>query len=178
MLTPAARAIGLMGVYLILLFPDGHLPSRRWRFVAWAAAVAISLGSSGEIFRSGVIDDTSVEGVPNPLGIEALDRLFDVARNGENSELRQQAIHWLGQKAGERSLAALRDMVNSSDADTDVQLQVVHAISQRPAGEAVPLLIQLARTHLNPEVRRMAIHRLSQSGDPRALEFIREVLTK
>jgi HEAT repeat protein len=108
----------------------------------------------------------------------ALDRLFEVARSGENSELRQQAIHWLGQKAGERSLAALRDMANSSDEDTDVQLQVVHAISQRPASEAVPLLIQLARTHRNPEVRRVAIHRLSQTGDPRALEFIKEVLTK
>ncbi|MET0625332.1 MAG: HEAT repeat domain-containing protein [Pyrinomonadaceae bacterium] len=108
----------------------------------------------------------------------ALDRLFEVARSGENSELRQQAIHWLGQKAGERSLAALRDMANSSDADTDVQMQVVQAIGQRPAGEAVPLLIQLARTHRNPEVRRMAIHRLSQTGDPRALEFIHEVLTK
>lgn len=108
----------------------------------------------------------------------ALDRLFEAARSGENSELRQQAIHWLGQKAGERSLSALRDMANSSDADTDVQLQVIHAISQRPADEAVPLLIQLARTHRNPEVRRMAVHRLSQTGDPRALEFIREVLTK
>lgn len=108
----------------------------------------------------------------------ALDRLFETARSDENDELRQQAIHWLGQKAGERVLAGLRDIANSSDADTDVQLQVVHAISQRPEGEAVPLLIQLARTHRNPEVRRMAIHRLSQINDPRALEFIREVLTK
>jgi HEAT repeat protein len=108
----------------------------------------------------------------------ALDRLFEVARGGENDELRQQAIHWLGQKAGERVLEGLRDIANSSDADTDIQLQVVHAISQRPASEAVPLLIQLARTHRNPEVRRMAVHHLSQTGDPRALEFIREVLTK
>lgn len=108
----------------------------------------------------------------------ALDRLFEVARGGENDELRRQAIHWLGQKAGERVLEGLRDIANSSDADTDVQLQVVHAISQRPAGEAVPLLIQLARTHRNPEVRRMAVHHLSQTSDPRALEFIREVLTK
>jgi HEAT repeat protein len=108
----------------------------------------------------------------------ALDRLFEAARSGENDELRGQAIHWLGQKAGERVLEGLRDIANSSDADTDVQLQVVHAISQRPAGEAVPLLIQLARTHRNPEVRRMAVHHLSQTGDPRALEFIREVLTK
>jgi HEAT repeat protein len=111
-------------------------------------------------------------------GPRALDKLFEVARSGENSELRQQAIHWLGQQAGERSLAALRDIANSSDADTEVQVQVVHAISQRPAGEAVPLLIQLARTHRNPEVRRMAIHRLSQTGDPRALEFLHEMLTR
>jgi HEAT repeat protein len=108
----------------------------------------------------------------------ALDRLFEVARSGENEELRQQAIHWLGQKAGERVLEGLRDIANSSDADTDVQVQVVHAISQRPESEAVPLLIQLARTHRNPEVRRMAVHHLSQTTDPRALEFIREVLTK
>jgi HEAT repeat protein len=108
----------------------------------------------------------------------ATDKLFEVARSGENSELRQQAIHWLGQKAGERVLAALRDVANSSDADTDLQIQAVHAISQRPVAEAVPLLIQLARTHRNPEVRRVAVHYLSQSGDPRALEFIREVLTK
>ena len=108
----------------------------------------------------------------------ALDKLFEVARSAENSELRQQAIHWLGQKAGERSLAALRDMANSSDEDTDVQMQVVHAISQRPAQESVPLLIQLARTHRNPEVRRAAIHRLSQTRDPRAIDFLREVLTK
>jgi HEAT repeat protein len=111
-------------------------------------------------------------------GQRALDRLFEVARSGENEELRQQAIHWLGQKAGERVLEGLRDIANSSDADTDVQLQVVHAISQRPEGEAVPLLIQLARTHRNPEVRRMAVHHLSQTTDPRAIEFIREVLTK
>jgi HEAT repeat protein len=108
----------------------------------------------------------------------SLDRLFEVARSGENDELRQQAIHWLGQKAGERVLAGLRDIANSSDADTDVQVQVVHAISQRPEAEAVPLLIQLARTHRSAEVRRMAVHRLSQTHDPRALEFIREVLTK
>jgi len=107
----------------------------------------------------------------------ATERLFEAARSGDE-ELRQQAIHWLGQKAGERIIEGLREIANSNDADSDVQVQVVHAISQRPESEAVPMLIQLARTHRNPEVRRMAVHRLSQTNDPRALEFIREVLTK
>src|SRR5207245_853780 len=29
--------------FLILLFPDGHLPSRRWRPVAWLSGVALFL---------------------------------------------------------------------------------------------------------------------------------------
>ncbi|MDX6325204.1 MAG: hypothetical protein QOK15_1558, partial [Nocardioidaceae bacterium] len=71
-------AIGLMGIYLILLFPDGHLPSRRWRPVAWFGAIGMLLVGPVVIFRSGPIDDASVRGIPNPLGIPALDGLFDV----------------------------------------------------------------------------------------------------
>jgi hypothetical protein len=39
---------GLIGTYLILLFPDGRLPSRRWRPLAWlsgAVIVSVSVGS-------------------------------------------------------------------------------------------------------------------------------------
>src|SRR5215210_605156 len=35
--------IGLLGIYLILLFPDGRLPSRRWRLLAWLSGVVIVL---------------------------------------------------------------------------------------------------------------------------------------
>ena len=108
----------------------------------------------------------------------ALDKLFEVARGGGDDELRQLAIRWIGQKAGERGTTALGEIANGPGADTEVQLQALRAISQRPAAESVPMLIQTARTHRNPEVRRAAIQYLSRSGDPRALEFLREVLTK
>src|SRR5215203_2677719 len=36
-------AIGLLGVYLPLLFPDGRLPSRRWRLLAWLSGAVILL---------------------------------------------------------------------------------------------------------------------------------------
>src|SRR5215218_2810470 len=40
-------AVGLFAVYLILLFPDGRLPSRRWRPLAWCAGAVMVLLSAG-----------------------------------------------------------------------------------------------------------------------------------
>ncbi|HEX8456771.1 MAG TPA: HEAT repeat domain-containing protein [Pyrinomonadaceae bacterium] len=109
---------------------------------------------------------------------QAEDKLFAVARggNGSNEELRRHAIHMIGERAGKRSLDLLRETVESSTAETQIQVQAVNALSERPAEESVPLLIKIARTHPNQQVRRRAINVLGESGDPRALEFFREVL--
>jgi hypothetical protein len=40
-------AVGLFAVYLILLFPDGRLPSRRWRALAWFSGAVMVLLSAG-----------------------------------------------------------------------------------------------------------------------------------
>jgi hypothetical protein len=40
-------AVGLLGTYVFLLFPNGKLPSRRWRPLAWLAGVVIVLLSLG-----------------------------------------------------------------------------------------------------------------------------------
>ena len=36
-------AVGLLGIYLLLLFPDGKLLSRRWRPLAWFSGAVIVL---------------------------------------------------------------------------------------------------------------------------------------
>jgi HEAT repeat protein len=107
-----------------------------------------------------------------------VDFLINVAQSDSDREVRKQALFWLGQKAGQRSLDALGKAVDSSDDDTEVQKQAVFAISQRPKDEAVPLLIKIAKTHAKPAVRKQAIFWLGQTGDERALEFFKEVLTK
>jgi two-component system, NarL family, sensor kinase len=65
-------AIGITGTFL--LFPDGHLPGRHWRSVAWASAAAIITALIYLIFRPGFLADAGYPGVQNPLGIEALRR--------------------------------------------------------------------------------------------------------
>lgn len=106
------------------------------------------------------------------------DKLFQVARDDENLELRRQAIRLLGERAGKRSFDFLSATAQSPDGNTEVQIQAVRAISERKADESVPLLIKIAKTHPNQLVRKQAIRSLGESGDPRALEFFREVLTK
>jgi HEAT repeat protein len=107
----------------------------------------------------------------------AENKLFEIARASDDADMRRTAIHMIGERVGKRSLDLLRETVESNTADTQVQMQAVHALSERPAEEAVPLLIKIAKTHPNQQVRRTAVHLLGESGDPRALEFFREVLS-
>jgi HEAT repeat protein len=106
------------------------------------------------------------------------DKLFAVARAGADQYSHRHAIRLLGERAGKRALDFLSDTAQSSDGNTEVQVQAVRAISERSPEESVPLLIKIAKTHANQQVRKQAIRALGESGDPRAVEFFREVLAK
>jgi hypothetical protein len=45
--------VGLLGTYTILLFPDGRLPSRRWRPLGWLCGVVLVLASFGVMLAPG-----------------------------------------------------------------------------------------------------------------------------
>jgi hypothetical protein len=75
------RAIGwfLILTFLLLLFPNGHLPSSRWRPLAWLiisllAAYPITLLLDPTPF---INVDPRLAGVQNPLGISGTSALFD-----------------------------------------------------------------------------------------------------
>jgi HEAT repeat protein len=104
--------------------------------------------------------------------------LIRVATQDSDAELRKMAVARLGEIAGEQALGTLRQTATSLDADTELQKQAVVAISRRPASESVPLLINIAKTHAKPEVRRQAFVLLGRTNDPSAVEFLKSVLTK
>ena len=132
---PAARVVGwLSGVafiftfapmfFLVLLFPDGRLPSRRWRPVLWAMFAVMAGWVAGQLQVGTRIDGGLTNALyaarvsyPNPLGIfprygwfsDLLGVVFAVAvitgvlvvvsvfvrRRGASAELRKQ-LAWLG----------------------------------------------------------------------------------
>jgi hypothetical protein len=61
-------AVGLLGTYIILLFPDGKLPSRRWRPLAWLAGVVIVLESVAVFLTPGPLD--GLGGARNPFALQ------------------------------------------------------------------------------------------------------------
>ena len=106
------------------------------------------------------------------------DKLFEVAKGNDTMEVRRQAIRLLGERASKRSFEFLSATAQSTDGNAEVQVQAVRAISERRSEESVPILIKIARTHPNQLVRKQAIRSLGESGDPRAVDFFREVLSK
>jgi hypothetical protein len=108
---------------------------------------------------------------------EGIETLIQVAKTDSSPHVRSQAIFWLAQKAGKQAAATIVDAIQN-DPDTGVKKKAVFALSQLPKDDGVPKLIEVARTQKNPEVRKQAFFWLGQSGDPRALAFIEQVLTK
>ena len=57
----------LAGVFVMLLFPDGHLLSPRWRIVAWTAVLGAALNALDDAFYPGYLFTHTY--VDNPFGV-------------------------------------------------------------------------------------------------------------
>jgi hypothetical protein len=77
---PSEPIAGLLGL-TVLLFPDGHLPSRRWRPAAASLLLAMALLAATDVLRPGRLDEPFAT-VSNPLGIPGWRRTMDVVNVG------------------------------------------------------------------------------------------------
>jgi hypothetical protein len=59
-----------VGMFLVVLFPDGRLPSRSWRPFAWSVVSVVFLGVMALAFSPQPVDGLGP--IENPLGIEWL----------------------------------------------------------------------------------------------------------
>lgn len=66
-----APGLGLLGTFLILLFPDGRLPSPRWRPMAWVSAVTITGLTVSILISPGMLEVGPSPELQNPLAVPA-----------------------------------------------------------------------------------------------------------
>ena len=68
--------IGISG-YLLLLFPDGRLPSPRWRWFSWGCGIALAVVVLGIWVYPGPFTDSGYPEIENPIGIDPLAPFLD-----------------------------------------------------------------------------------------------------
>ena len=66
--------------FLLLLFPDGHLPSPRWRWFAWALGFALTVVFFAILLDPSPMEESPVPDVANPIGIEAISPFLEGAQ--------------------------------------------------------------------------------------------------
>src|SRR5262249_44843643 len=95
----------------------------------------------------------------------AIPEIIRVAREDSSSRVRGEALLWLARTAtGRISEDAITQAINA-DPDTQVKKKAVAALAQIKEGEGVPLLIEIARTNRNADVRKEAMTWLGRSKD-------------
>ena len=103
--------------------------------------------------------------------------LLDIALNErEDIELRKKALFWAGQSraAPMADFVALYDRVQNRE----MKEQLIFVLSQRREDAAIDKLFAIARTEPDRELRKKAIFWIGQSRDPRAAQFLQELINQ
>ena len=104
-------------------------------------------------------------------------RLLGIARNDRfDRERRREATFWVGQAAEAAATNGLDTLATDETGDREVRESAIFALSQRPGNEGIPVLVHIATTNRDPDLRRKALFWLGQSDDPRALAVFERIL--
>jgi hypothetical protein len=110
--------------------------------------------------------------LPDGAGSPAL---MDIARNGETTAVRKQALFWAGQGGAPTSdlLKLYHDF-----RDPELKRQMIFVLSQRDDSAATDGLIEIARSDPDHSMRKRAFFWLGQKDDPRVIELLTSILEK
>jgi signal transduction histidine kinase len=111
---PGAELVGLFAEWLFvpviagfiatfLLFPDGRLPSRRWRLVGWSGLAVTALALAGFAVHPRLVRLVAPGGVsavfPNPLGVTSLGPVWSTLLVGTLDGLGAISLPWFAAAA-------------------------------------------------------------------------------
>lgn len=145
----------------------GPVPSSEAaRFLTDLARTADTEASEGAI-QPAVLADSAVVW-PGLLAVARDDRT-------RSHGARTTAIFWLSRFAASASPGHTNSLDDDERAD-DLKTHAVFVLSQLPKEEAIPALLDVARTNADRHVRSQALFWLGQTGDRRALDLFESLL--
>jgi HEAT repeat protein len=114
--------------------------------------------------------------------------LLAIARDASRPrETRRSALSWLGQTAGAQGMIpsrvtdALLQIARDETDNMEVRRAALGVMSRLDHGAGIPPLIELARANLSGDrtwLSKESLNALARSGDPRARDFLRDVIQR
>ncbi|MEW6733545.1 MAG: HEAT repeat domain-containing protein [Acidobacteriota bacterium] len=96
---------------------------------------------------------------------------------GSPEEIKIVALQSLFEANPERALALVNDILKpNSNASRPLKESAITLLSRSDSKQAVPILMDLARSEQDPKLRAKAIARLSYTKDPRVLGFLKDLV--
>lgn len=108
-------------------------------------------------------------------GRKAHDFLRRIIFGNYASEVRKNAIFWLGIYRDEKSLDYLKEIIKKED-NPELKKQAVFAIQLNDDDEAVAELIKIAKTERDLRIRKNAIFWLGQKASKESVKVLKEVV--
>ncbi len=140
-----------------------------------AAAYLLGLAAAAEggVARDAIMPAMLADSVDNRSALVALAR--DQMRSRET---RRTAISWLGrdQRVDAALIATLVSIAVDENDNQSVRQQALSTIARLPGGAGIPALTRLAGDSAGGWQARTALSVISQSGDPRARDYLRGVV--
>src|SRR5258708_21881964 len=132
-----------------------------------------------DLARTGETDASARAILPAVLADSAVvwPALLAVARDDRtrSQATRRDAAFWLSRFAASASAGHPNEVDDGEHAD-DLKSHAVFVLSQLPKDEAIPTLLDVARSNSDRHVRSQALFWLGQSGDRRALDLFESLL--
>ena len=107
---------------------------------------------------------------------ESVDALITIARRSPDFSVKEEAVEALGDKASALIGEKLSRLASEETETVRLQKIALEALEDLDENQGLPYIIQIARHHSNPWVRKYAIEILGDSPDPRALEALIKIL--
>jgi hypothetical protein len=155
-----------------MVWLDGVTPDQS---ATWLASIVAAAAGASD--RNPPLMTPAMSALESTPGQVALRALIGFAKDNARPAVRSRAIASLAFRAEADATAAIQNAIQN-DPDTEVKKTAVGALARMPKDEGVPLLIQVARTNRNVDVRKQAMFWLGESKDPRAVSFFEEILQK